>query len=239
MPVDEGAYLPKDESSFRAWWFRMYLRLAYAMWRRALEEFLGERPARGMVRVLDCGCGPGFLLRFFEEWFAGLNLVGMDMDRLSLRYAQNQTRRASLVRGSVSGSVLPIASQSCDVVVALHVVEHLEEPDAFILEARRVLRPGGLLMLATPNPAGLGAKVMGAKWKGIRDDHIALRPPSEWRAALESAGFRVHRDGTTGVSGIPIFQRMPLAILHWLPLVVWGYFPWKKGEAYVCLAKAA
>ncbi|MBI4502344.1 MAG: class I SAM-dependent methyltransferase [Gemmatimonadetes bacterium] len=237
--IKEGSYLPENDGSFKGWWFRSYLRLAYRIWRRALKRFLRGRPSGTRIRLLDCGCGPGFLLRFFEEWFRDVQLIGVDLDRLSLRYAQRQIRAASLIRASVSGGGLPIADRSCDVVVALHVVEHLAEPDAFLRDARRVLAPGGMIMLATPNPAGVGARKMGHRWKGIREDHIALRPPATWRASVEAAGFTVRREGTTGVSGIPLLHRTPLALLHWVPLLIWGFFPWRHGEAYVCLATAS
>jgi 2-polyprenyl-3-methyl-5-hydroxy-6-metoxy-1,4-benzoquinol methylase len=165
--------------------------------------------------------------------------VGVDLDPAVLRYAATQARGASFVRASASRQDLPLADGSFDVVTALHIVEHLEDPDRFLRAARRALRPGGLLMLATPNPAGLGAKTAGERWAGFRDDHISLRRPDEWRAAVERAGFRVRREGTTGLSGVPYLRRKPLAFLHWVPLLVFGFFPWRWGEAYICLADAA
>jgi SAM-dependent methyltransferase len=178
------------------------------------------------------------LLSNLEQWFPSIRLVGLDMDRQSLGYARQHTRRSHLIRGSASGEVLPLKSGSCDVFLVLHVVEHLEEPDGFLKEARRVLVPGGLLMFATPNPVGFPARWMGNRWRGIRDDHVSLRAPARWREALIRSGFTPDRDGTTGFSGIPLFHRTPLALLHWGPLLVWGAFPWNQGEAYVCWATA-
>jgi 2-polyprenyl-3-methyl-5-hydroxy-6-metoxy-1,4-benzoquinol methylase len=165
--------------------------------------------------------------------------VGVDLDRAVLRYARDKIGGAAFVLASAARQSLPLADASFDVVAALHIVEHLEDPDRFLRDARRMLVPGGLLMVATPNPAGLGARISGRSWGGWRDDHISLRRPDEWREAIERAGFRVRREGTTGLSGVPILRRKPLAFLHWLPLLIWGFFPWRWGEAYICMADAA
>lgn len=243
LRVSEGTYLPVDEQSLGGKWFRFWLRLAYQVWRRELARFVGRARTggggRGALRMLDFGCGPGFLLQFCGVWFPGMRRVGVDLDRSVLRYATRRVKGASFVQASASRQSLPVADGSLDVVAALHIVEHLEDPDRFLRDARRTLVPGGLLMLATPNPAGLGARTAGRKWVGWRADHISLRRPEEWRAAVERAGFRVHREGTTGLSGVPVIRRMPLAFLHWGPLLVWGFFPWTLGEAYICLADAA
>ena len=189
--------------------------------------------------MLDFGCGPGFLLSFCGDWFPGMRRVGVDLDRTVLQYAQGQVRGAAFVQSSASRQSLPLADASFDVVAALHIVEHLEDPDRFLRDARRMLVRGGLLMVATPNPAGLGARISGEGWGGLRADHISLRRPEEWRVAVERAGFRVRREGTTGLSGVPVLRRMPLAFLHWGPMLIWGFFPWRWGEAYICLAEAA
>ena len=240
LRVPEGTYLPGDDSSLKGKWFRLWLRLAYRVWRRELARFFARSPAgRGQPRLLDFGCGPGLLLRFCGEWFPGIRRVGVDLDSAVLRYAVRRAQGASFVRASASRQDLPVASGSFDVVTALHIVEHLEYPDRFLRDARRVLKAGGLLMLATPNPVGLGARIAGRRWGGLRGDHISLRRPDEWRVAVERAGFRVRREGTTGLSGVPLLRRMPLAFLHWVPLLVFGFFPWRQGEAYICLADAA
>ena len=132
---------------------------------------------------------------------------------------------------------LPLANRSADVAFALHVVEHLAQPEQFFAEARRVVRPGGLLVIATPNAASLGARIMGRKWIGFSDPtHVSLHRPSYWSELLGQFGFEIARDGTTGLSGIPLLNKMPLGLIHWIPTFFFGYFPWKLGEAYICVA---
>ena len=76
-----------------------------------------------------------------------------------------------------------------DVVFALQVIEHFENPENFLAEVSRVLRSGGLFLMAAPNTKGLGARLRGDALQGIREDHISLRDPASWQATLSEAGF--------------------------------------------------
>jgi len=170
-----------------------------------------------------------------ENWFLGAEFVGLDLDEQLLDSACERTTHAGFVRGSAEE--IPLADATFDLLITLHMVEHLPQPLRFIAEARRVLRPGGLLIVATPNPVGIGAKVMGKRWSGWKDEsHVALNPPHYWRTLISSHGFTVLKDGTTGLSGIPVFRTLPMALLNWGPLFLFGFFPWMSGEAYVCIA---
>ncbi len=106
---------------------------------------------------LDIGCGPGGLARVVAG--QGGFYIGLDYYPAILEMAQAflhdlaASFTASLLRGS--GTSLPLADESVDVVTAFDVIEHLVggEPwqQAFLQEIRRVLRPNGILLLATPN----------------------------------------------------------------------------------------
>jgi SAM-dependent methyltransferase len=120
-------------------------------------------------------------------------------------------------------------------VAALQVVEHLERPQAFFEEAHRVLKHGGLLIIATPNPEGIPAKMLGKKWQGFRYDHISLKTPSEWRDLLKEVGFTILNDGTTGLTGFKVLQILPFALINWIPMAIFGFFPWYKGESYMAV----
>jgi SAM-dependent methyltransferase len=185
---------------------------------------------------VDIGCGPGFLLACLEKWFPNAELIGVDASDQLLDVAKSRCKAMKALKGDACS--LPLADASVDVLFALHVVEHLPRPADFLHEAHRVLRPGGLLVMATPNPEGLGAKIMKQKWSGYSDPtHISLNGPPFWRQVLNGAGFQVTRDGTTGLSGIPVLNRMPIGLIHWVPSFFFGFYRWQLGEAYVCTAQ--
>ena len=70
-----------------------------------------------------------------------------------------------------------------EIVIAKHVVEHLSHPERAIAEMSRVLKPGGLLILATPNLSSPMRMRKKGDWIGYKDPtHISLKPPEEWLA---------------------------------------------------------
>jgi SAM-dependent methyltransferase len=228
-------YVPPSEETWRGKGHSLFRRLQYDIWRRELNNFGLKRRDRTQPVIVDVGCGPGILLGCLENWFPDAHVIGIDASDELLAIAGARCRNVTLLRGDAGK--IALESGSVDVMFAFHIIEHLDDPAAFFLEASRVLRDGGLLVIATPNAKGLGARLMGRKWVGYSDPtHIALNGPSFWRDILQTSGFEIVRDGTTGLTGIPILNRMPLGLIHWIPLFLFGYLPWSFGEAYICTA---
>lgn len=210
----------------------LYTKLTYDIWRRLLPRYGNCR--QGSV-WLECGTGPGYLHALLGKWFPQVKLYGLDLDSQEIQRARQASANARLLVASAES--LPFPDQAFDAVLSLHMVEHLPEPEIFFREAARVLRPQGLLVFATPNPDSLGARVMKERWPGWVPDHISLHPPATWQEMLRKHGFTILRHGTTGCTDIPIFRKLPLALLNWGPLFVFGFFPWRHGGAYICLAR--
>ncbi|MGW7298293.1 methyltransferase domain-containing protein [Streptomyces sp. NPDC054829] len=102
--------------------------------------------------ILDIGCGDGSAAAVAAPLLKGHRIIGVDWSQDALRRAR--TRLAlTPVRGELTGGGLPFKDESADAVLFSEVVEHLVDPDAALDEIRRVLRPGGHLMLSTPNLA--------------------------------------------------------------------------------------
>lgn len=161
---------------------------------RALQDAIG--PVDGL-RVLDLGCGKGRFARRLSE--RGATVVGLDVSAAMLAGAAGLRR----VRGSARR--LPLVGAAFDAVVAVEVFEHLPELDHVLAEARRVLRPGGVLALIDKNAAALNvdrpwlpALVVKAiderrgRWMYPRGGPVRERwfRPGALAQRLRAAGFR-------------------------------------------------
>src|SRR5271165_987395 len=132
MPVTQPQlYMPRAEGTLRGGAEDLFRRLQYNLWGRELRRFAAKHPA-SCLRIVDVGCGPGFLLRCFARWFEGAELTGVDQSQVLLRIAQSRCKGMKAFLGDACA--LPLADGSADVAFALHVVEHLARPEEFFAE---------------------------------------------------------------------------------------------------------
>lgn len=121
-----------------------------------LSPYWGEHTARYSCvsslisgkRVLDIACGTGYGIAFLKR--AAKFVVGVDVDFEAAREAKCECdERAGVVLGN--GLSLPFSDSSFDIVISFETLEHLHDRSGFLRELRRVLMPGGTLVLSTPN----------------------------------------------------------------------------------------
>jgi len=187
------------------------LRLDRAMarvWRLGLRGPAGLRPVArfrktyglippGARDVLDLGCGAGESLTVLAA-LGVAHPVGVEPDPDARREAQRHGRD---VRAG-DADALPVGDASMDAVLLHHVVEHVRRPAAAFAEAARVLRPGGVLVLATPNVESAAHERWGMHWRGLEAPrHLHLFSGAALTGLLNAAGFVVERVETNTLSG--------------------------------------
>lgn len=109
------------------------------------------------MTLLDCGCGPGTITVGLAEKVAPGRVVAVDLEPSQIAWAEKTAaaRGTTNVRfEAASVYKLPFADHSFDAVYSHALFEHLSEPQSALQELRRVLRPGGLIALASPDWAG-------------------------------------------------------------------------------------
>jgi SAM-dependent methyltransferase len=109
------------------------------------------------MSVLDCGCGPGTITLGIAEAVRGGPVVGMDMSESQVALARENAVQRGLANVSfIQGSVyeLPLPDASFDAVFSHALFEHLGEPLKAFHELMRVLRPGGVMGVCTPDWGG-------------------------------------------------------------------------------------
>lgn len=132
-----------------------------------LKNLLGlvgkDFPSKGVF--LDVGCGDRHLAPSVEE--LGCNYIGLDIDTTNFETDK-----------------FPLESQSVDVAVSLAVLEHLHDPELFLSEIFRCLKPGGVVYLSTPN--------FQYDWRNFYNDPTHVRPytPASLKALLRLSGYR-------------------------------------------------
>lgn len=121
------------------YWFRRH-EAAYA-WVVATQRLRG-------ATVVEAGCGEGYGAAMLAA--AGARLVaGLDLDHPTLVHAAHRYPDVPAVRANLVA--LPVSSAVADLVVSSQVVEHVWDQEGFVAECARVLRPGGTLVVTTPN----------------------------------------------------------------------------------------
>jgi SAM-dependent methyltransferase len=151
---------------------------------RAVEAMVG-RPGR----VLDIGCGHGFLLDAFRR--RGWEVQGVELSDAAAAYAREVLGIPVHVGPRESW---PWAPGSFDAVVMWHVLEHWSDPHEPLRAVSQLLRPGGVLMVGVPNFASLEARVTRDKWFHLDvPRHLVHLTPRWLGEELAGHGFDVRR----------------------------------------------
>ena len=100
------------------------------------------------AEVLDAGCGVGYGSAFLGEVAA--RVVGIDRDEPAIAYARARYSRPNIEFRVADVLALDFPDASFDAVCSFETIEHLDDPEGFVAETARVLRPDGVLLLSTP-----------------------------------------------------------------------------------------
>lgn len=163
----------------------------FARDRRSLRPFEG-------LRLLDIGCGGGLVSEPMAR--LGAAVTGADAAEGNIRIARLHAEQSGLgidYRATTAEALLE-AGERFDVVLALEIVEHVADPQAFVTTCARLLRPGGLLVASTLNrtPQSFAAAIVGAEWvmrwlpRGTHDWRRFIRP-DDLAGMFAAAGVRV------------------------------------------------
>jgi SAM-dependent methyltransferase len=139
--------------------------------------------------VLEAGCGEGYGAQLIRT--VARRVIALDYDELTSRHVARSYPELDVLRGNLA--TLPLRDGSVDVVANLQVIEHLWDQEEFLAQCRRVLRPGGTLIVTTPNRLTFSP----GQDTPLNPFHTRELAPSELDEMLREAGFRV--DELTGL----------------------------------------
>jgi len=191
-PAELGRYYPDD------YWFsgdedaasRMaeaYRRLVLRDHVRFVRRAIASSGESGLL--LDVGCGGGLFLGMMRE--RGHRVAGLDF---SCDAAVIAWRRKGVPVVCASLAHAPLADNSCAAVTMFHVLEHLYEPRSYLDAAHRLLKPGGRLIVQTPNAASWQFFLLRENWTGLDvPRHLIDFRARDLETLLDHCGFEVLR----------------------------------------------
>jgi 2-polyprenyl-3-methyl-5-hydroxy-6-metoxy-1,4-benzoquinol methylase len=217
-----------------------FARYSQYWWSNRFYAILARRYGKPGARLLEIGSGLGDLVGQLENAF---ETVATDVNLWALQQSQGVACHTSHV--AASAEELPFNDNAFGFVVIKHVVEHLPHPEKAIAELERVIAPGGVLILATPNLSSLLKPWKGGKWIGYQDPtHISLKPPAEWLDMILNAGFSLLKIFSDGFWDVPYIPVMPKVLQKFIfgslggfqAMVGLPFLPMRWGESIMVVA---
>ncbi len=137
-------------------------------------------------RLMDVGCGNGRMLETARR--LGWTVMGLDTDPGAVRSARE--RGLDVLEGSYSR--LADCPQQFDCVICSHVLEHVHQPKELLTRLFQALKPGGTVLLSSPNATSPMRYHFGVHWRGLEAPrHLSIPSVSQLAARLKHCGFNV------------------------------------------------
>ena len=136
--------------------------------------------------LLDIGCAHGFMLEAAQQ--RGFRPVGIEVSP-----AGSIAKGQGFIVYDKSLLELRLQAQSFDIVTIIDVLEHIPAPQEFMQEIRRILKPGGAVLIVTPDIGSWAAKIMKGKWPHLKLEHVTYFNRRALSMLLTKMEFRVMR----------------------------------------------
>lgn len=195
-------YADRPMGRYSMYWFAR--RYYAALVRRYAPAGSTER------RLYEMGCGLGDLLGLLQDDFT---CTGVDLIPYSIEQTKQNAPKVEAFVGDAT-DFRRFEDASLSVVVALHLVEHLPDPQATIRDVYAKLTPGGLFLFATPHPEYSLRRFKDRDTDAIGKDktHINCHVPAVWRTWCEEAGFSVQKQFGDGLWDVPYLPLLPKSL---------------------------
>ncbi len=152
------------------------------------------------LNFLDIGCATGLLLNHMKN--KGWNTKGVEICKESAEYAIKNFGLDVFI-GTLFDAKFP--DNYFDVVHLSHLIEHVPDPKALLVEIHRILKGNGHMILTTPNVDGWHARIVKNKWRSAIPEHVYLFSKKTMKKLLKIVGFEILKQESWG--GIPVGRR--------------------------------
>ena len=119
-------------------------------------------------KVLDIGCATGFFLEAAKN--LGYEPFGIELSEYSSTLAKNKFGASAIFHGKLEDC--DFKAETFDVITMFDLIEHVRVPSETLAHAARLLKPGGIIMITTPDNKSVSNKLMGKKWTHYKKEHF-------------------------------------------------------------------
>jgi 2-polyprenyl-3-methyl-5-hydroxy-6-metoxy-1,4-benzoquinol methylase len=187
--------------------------------------------ARGVHgRIVDVGCGAGRLRTFLGDMLE--SYAGVD----AIEY-EGLGSGVAFMRADLNRDPIPVPDHSADVAISIETIEHLENPRAFVRELVRIVKPGGWVVVSTPNQRSI-LSLAALLVKGHFSAFGTRNYPAHQTALLDTDLSRIASDN--GLCDVSIeftrVGRIPLSGAHY-PRLLSGLFPRAMSDNVLLIAR--
>lgn len=178
--------------------------------KRRVLEIVKNLDLKENDKVLDCGCGEGFYLMVLNSLFPKLKITGYDNDAKMLSKAGKWLKGKKNIQ-IINGDIckIPFKNKTFDKIILSEVLEHLNDDYSALLEVKRILKPGGKVVITVPNhnypffwdPLNWTRERLGLGHfnkdiellAGLWSMHLRLYYPKELESLAKKAGFKIEK----------------------------------------------
>lgn len=154
--------------------------------RKFAEVLAHAERHRAPGHLLDVGAGPGFLISAARD--RGWDAIGLDLNPWAAKYAREEL---GVQVGTETFIDAAFAPATFDAVTMMDLIEHVGDPSELVREAARVIKPGGLLVILTPDAGSPVSRALGRRWPEVRraPEHLSLFSVSGLAHLVKREGF--------------------------------------------------
>ena len=154
----------------------------------ALRRWMASCGVAASARLVDVGCGSGKFVRYLRS--QQFSAVGIEP--AEALFDEFLRPEACFFHGSLEEWERSAdAATNVDVVTAFDVLEHVDDPVSLILGAKKIVRPGGLVLLTTPDAGSIAASILGKHWPHFNKYHRSLMKTAHIKALGALAGLEI------------------------------------------------
>lgn len=144
--------------------------------------------------ALDIGCGRGLILYYLKKYFAFTTVLGTQISKPAAEFARNKLKLTIYEQDLLT---IDFAEQKFDIISLLHVLEHVDQPEAYLEKIYQLLNPGGILMLEVPNFQAWTKNFTSQYWLSLDPPyHLYFFTPDTLTRLLKKYNFTIKHINT-------------------------------------------